>query len=195
MVFFMNYRIVIACFLICLMVCGNSSIIYAVDKIPSGNDLKVKFNEFESDYSSAIDLFNNKYLYVDPSKSDGFKDFINGSIVYSNLKDAVANSSPGDTIYLKEGNYTGDENTGINIPHNLNIIGLSPIPDKINETNGCLADTTNDTGIIINAEGKNNFFNIPNSCSVELGNLTLINAYSSDDNGGAINNNGKLLIN
>jgi predicted outer membrane repeat protein len=64
-----------------------------------------------------------------------------------------------------------------------------------NETNANeLLNTVNDTGIIIDGERKNNFFNINPGCDVNIDNLTLVNAYSNSD-GATINNKGKLKLN
>jgi len=193
-------------FLVLLVICGNPIYAMGLSNTSVGDlnpYLTNTINKLHDDMVFTHDLFNNKLSYVDPTGGETSNPLTNNEtlVVYSNIKDAVAHSNPGDTIFLGEGNYSGENNTGITIQHDLNIIGLSPIPEKINdtinnitnETIDDLINNTNDTGIIIDGEGKNSFFNVLGSSCVTLGNLTLVNGYSNGD-GGAIKNKGDLLI-
>ncbi|MDR1721745.1 MAG: Ig-like domain repeat protein [Methanobrevibacter sp.] len=87
------------------------------------------------------------------------------------IKEAVNQSGDNDTIYLDDGIYSGDNNTGIFINKTLTIVGKSK-----NKT-------------IIGGQAKNNFLTINGSCNVVLINISFIN-------GGSIvhNPNGNLTI-
>ena len=103
------------------------------------------------------------------------------------LKTAVENASSNDRIILDNGIYSGDNNRGIIIDKNLSIIG---------ESKG---------KAIIDAQGKNNIFSINTSVTLRLVNITIRNGYAEDfygesngliaSSGGAIDNNGYLIIN
>ncbi|KZX11155.1 beta strand repeat-containing protein [Methanobrevibacter curvatus] len=92
------------------------------------------------------------------------------------LKTAVDSSNNGDTITLKNGIYYGENNSGITINHNLKIVGQSK------------------NNVILDAQGKNRFFDISSGVNVTLINLTFKNGYKNGDNGGAIYNNGTLSV-
>ncbi len=78
-------------------------------------------------------------------------------------------------IVVLDGTYTGEGNVGINITGNVNITGQSV------------------NGVIFNAEGNSNLFNVTSDSNVNITNITLKNG--KDTAGGAINNNGNLTLN
>ena len=86
------------------------------------------------------------------------------------ISGAIANASNGDIILLDSGNYTGANNTGININKSIKLKGNGP------------ADT-----VIIDGQGFTRIFETDNNLYVTFTNITFINAKASG-NGGAINN-------
>ncbi|WP_157082479.1 beta strand repeat-containing protein, partial [Methanobrevibacter cuticularis] len=85
------------------------------------------------------------------------------------INTAINGASPGDTVNLDPGNYTGGNNRGITINKNVTIQG-----------NGSAAD------VIIDALGSNRIFIISNNLNVTFINITFANGRSTD--GGAIYN-------
>ena len=107
---------------------------------------------------------------------------INSSIIIGpntpgGLKEAIKLAKTNDTIFLKNGVYTGENNTGISINKSISIEGLG-------------------SNVTINAQGKNRIFDIEKG-KVTLKKLKLINGYAYGKNpyGGAIYSNGSLKIN
>jgi len=91
------------------------------------------------------------------------------------LKTAINNVGTGETVYMENGVYSGNDNTGITINKNLTISGKG-------------------NNVVIDAKGTNRIFIIGSGVSLTLKNLKLINGGSPDGKGGAIYNNGALTI-
>lgn len=90
------------------------------------------------------------------------------------IKNATGTVNNGGTVKIAKGIYKGENNTGITIDRNMNIIGQSRI------------------GTVIDAQGKD-IFHISSGISVTILNLTFKNGTSSI--GGAISNKGNLTVN
>ena len=90
------------------------------------------------------------------------------------IKNATGTVNNGGTVKIAKGIYKGENNTGITIDRNMNIIGQSRI------------------GTVIDAQGKD-IFHISSGINVIILNLTFKNGTSSI--GGAISNKGNLTVN
>jgi predicted outer membrane repeat protein len=124
-------------------------------------------------------------IYVNGSSGNDNWDGLNSTYISgingpkATIKNATGTVTTDGTIYIANGQYTGTNNTGITINHNMTIIG------------------ENQQNTIINAQENGDIFNIPAGVNVTLINLSLINGKVADETGGgAIYNNGTLnLIN
>jgi len=94
---------------------------------------------------------------------------------FQNISSGVNLATDGDTVNIADGTYTGDSNTGITISKNMSIIGQSQ------------------TGTIIDAENNNWIFKIADSVTVSISKLTLKNSATTEDDYGAIYNNGDAV--
>jgi parallel beta-helix repeat protein len=93
------------------------------------------------------------------------------------LKQAVETAKNGDTIYLKNGVYTGENNTQITVNKNINIKGK-------------------DSNVVLDGQEKNRLLLLKNKCKVTLQNLKFTNGqanlrkmdirYNDNEMGGAI---------
>lgn len=115
-------------------------------------------------------------VYVSP---DGDDQWGNGSsdAPYLSIGYAVESASNNSRIILMDGVYKGDLNTKIIINKNVII-------------------ESNSSGVTINGEKKNYFFNVNKDSSLVLNNIRFINGYTDSYlQLGVINNQGKLLVN
>ena len=76
------------------------------------------------------------------------------------LKKAIVNADNGDTIYMKNGDYFGKDNTNLSISKSITIVGKG-------------------SNIVIDAKGKSSIFNINHRITVTLKNLKLINSQAN----------------
>lgn len=118
---------------------------------------------------------NHNEIYVNVSNNG----YANGSYdaPYSNLNEAIQYSGDNSTIILMDGAYKGALNNALTINKNLTIQSLSG-------------------NAVIDGENKYGFFNILNSNSLKLYNLTFINGFSdvNSKNTAIITNNGDLTL-
>ncbi|MDR0911670.1 MAG: hypothetical protein LBM96_03595 [Methanobrevibacter sp.] len=91
------------------------------------------------------------------------------------IKSAITGINDGEIIFLENGIYSGENNTGLTISKSITIEGKGD-------------------NVILNGEGKNRFFTIKNNVNVTLKNLKFINGYVTKNGGGAIYNQGTLNI-
>jgi len=89
------------------------------------------------------------------------------------LKTAIDKVNNGQTVYMENGVYSGNNNTGITIDRSITIEGKG-------------------NNVVIDAKGTNRIFTIENGNTVTLKNLKFINGKSAGD-GGAIYNSGSTL--
>ena len=117
---------------------------------------------------------NNSTIYVNANGGNDNNDGYSLSTAKATIQNATEIAANNGTIYVANMVYnaTGDYNVSIN--KNLTIIGESQ------------------TGTIINAEKTGDIFNITPGVTLTLGKLTLENGNAT--NGGAINNQGTLII-
>lgn len=121
------------------------------------------------------DELNINEIYVSPDGSDENGEGSNDS-PFQSINRAINFAGNNSKIILKEGTYRGSSNTNININKYLTI-----------ETRG---------DVTINGESKNYFFKINKDSSLILNNVKFTNGYTdSYSQLGAINNQGKLLVN
>ena len=101
----------------------------------------------------------------------------NVSFAYSNIMDAVDNANDNSTIVICDGVYSGFYNTGLTIAKNLTIKSLS-------------------NNVVIDGEGKNQFFNVQSGSSLILEDLNFINGFSDvySNQEGIFENYGSLII-
>ncbi len=127
--------------------------------------------------ASAIAINNNSTIYVGTQGNDTWDGF---SVIYNNttgsgpkhtISNATKTVADNGIIYIANGTYN---ESNINIDTNMTIIGESQ------------------TGTIINANRQSDIFNINPGVRLTLLNLTLENGDAN--NGGAINNQGALII-
>ena len=90
------------------------------------------------------------------------------------LKTAIGNVGTDETVYMENGVYSGNDNTGIIIDRSITIEGKG-------------------NNVVIDAKGVNRIFTIRTGNSVTLKNLKLINGKLTDGDGGAIYNGGRIL--
>lgn len=130
---------------------------------------------------TTVSAADNDTIYVNASGNDswdGLNATWNGATSGPKLtiKNATGTLNAGGTIYIADGTYTGENNTGITINKNMAIIGQSK------------------SGTIIDAQGNGNIFNIIPGATVIIKSLTLTNGQNGQ--GGAINNQqGTLILN
>jgi predicted outer membrane repeat protein len=120
----------------------------------------------------SVSSVNAADIYVNasaPAGGDG-----SSTNPFQNISAGIDLATDGDIVNIADGTYTGDSNTGITISKNMSIIGQSQ------------------AGTIIDAENNNWIFCIEDSVAVSISKLTLKNSETSDDNYGAIKNNGEL---
>lgn len=135
----------------------------------------VSANDDNTTFTELNDEPNINELYVSPNGSDEDGIGSNDS-PFQSIKHAADIADNNSKIILKQGTYSGSLNTNININKYLTI-----------ETMG---------DVTLNGEGKNYFFKINKDSSLILNNIKFINAYTdSYSQLGAINNQGKLLVN
>ena len=92
------------------------------------------------------------------------------------LKNAMETVENGSAIYMKNGVYKGENNTKINLSKSLHIEGLG-------------------SNVVIDGEGKNQIFIIPNKkISISIKSLKIINGYGENYDAGAIYSIGTLTI-
>lgn len=118
---------------------------------------------------------NHNEIYVNVSNNG----YANGSYdaPYSNLNEAIQSGGDNSTIILMEGTYKGSLNNALTIDKNLTIQSMSG-------------------NVVIDGENKYGFFNILNSNSLKLYNLTFINGFAdvNSKNTAIITNNGNLTL-
>jgi len=128
---------------------------------------------------SSISNLSGADIYVDP---DNGNDDGNGSIDSPKLtiSNAVSSAIDNDTIHLKKGNYSGQNNTKIEINHSLSFVGEG----KSDE-------------IVINGKGANDFYTINQGTSVKFSNITFTNFIIDSDNNNLYNDEhfGILTVN
>ena len=135
----------------------------------------VSANDDNTTFIELNDEPNINELYVSPNGSDEDGIGSNDS-PFQSIKHAADIADNNSKIILKQGTYSGSLNTNININKYLTI-----------ETMG---------DVTLNGEGKNYFFKINKDSSLILNNIKFINSYTdSYSQLGAINNQGKLLVN
>ena len=118
---------------------------------------------------------NHNEIYVNVSNNG----YANGSYdaPYSNLNEAIQSGGDNSTIILMEGTYKGSLNNALTIDKNLTIQSMSG-------------------NVVIDGENKYGFFNILNSNSLKLYNLTFINGFAdvNSKNTAIITNYGDLTL-
>lgn len=92
---------------------------------------------------------------------------------FDTIQDLIDNADPGDSIYLENKTYVG-ENNPIKINKDINIYG-------------------SESSTVLDANNTSRIFEISKNIKVNIGGLTITNGYS-DDKGGAIYNQGTLNI-
>ena len=128
--------------------------------------------DFETTITSSSDS-----IYVSPKGSDDGDG--SSKNPYQSLKHAIEQSSNGSTIYLADGNYSGENNRNITIDKSISIVGNSR------------------DNVIIDGENLARIFIINSPIAVKLDSLTLINGYEAPGKttpqGGAIYSYGASL--
>ncbi|MDR2545357.1 MAG: hypothetical protein LBD03_07470 [Methanobrevibacter sp.] len=221
----MVFKKLIGFVLVFMLLCANGQLIYAfIDNNNLDNSSKSFFNNVRQSFN---DLNSNLRSFGDNvheaselglGVAFGTTVIVGPNEEYKNLKDAVEHSKSGDTLLLVQGNYTGEENTNINISHDLKIKTLVPFATWItynntdysheefyklfsnpNDSENMLPKEVMNNSIehkenatILNGDGKQ-IFNVNNGVNFELNGLFLVNGSSLK--GGAIHNKGNLKIN
>ncbi|MDI6723994.1 MAG: hypothetical protein QMD61_05055 [Methanobacterium sp.] len=113
-------------------------------------------------------------IYVSPTGNDTTGDGSQGN-PYKTIAKGISMVSPGGTVHVANGTYTGTGNVNLTINKNVTINGESR------------------DSAIIDRQNLNRIFIISSGYNITLTNLTLRNGLASNSNGGAIQNNGGTL--
>lgn len=125
--------------------------------------------------ASAVSAASGDNIYVNASSGndnyDGLSAVFNGtSGPKLSIKNATGTVNNNGTVYIANGQYSGDDNTNINLEWNMTLIGQSQ------------------TNTVINGTGINWLFNVKPQATVTFMNLTFTDA--SNEYGSAIFNDG-----
>ena len=131
---------------------------------------------------SAIDDINGNITspdsseaYISPNDGDELRDGSQEN-PYNNLKDAINHASNDSTIYLKQGNYAGEDNRNISLDKSVTLVGESK------------------ENTVIDCEASERLFTMNSNSSLTLINLTLKNGNSTGNGGLIYNEGGQITI-
>ena len=134
-----------------------------------------RFYEKEKKILILLSILLIATLSISIIESVNAKDITIGPKTPGGLKTTIENVENGSTIYLKNGIYSGENNTNILLNKNISIEGLG-------------------SKVVIDGKGKNQIFKIPSLTTISLKKLKITNGYTGYSGGAVTSDTNTLLI-
>jgi predicted outer membrane repeat protein len=185
---------------IIIIFAGNGSFLYALENnnINQNNSSKT----FTDDVKQSINNLQTHAMSTGENIREGFElayGLVEGTTIivgpseeYKNLKDAVEHSKSGDTLLIVQGNYTGENNTNINIDHNLTIKPIVPFKSWItyNNTNYSYEEFYK----LLDTDNMDDIDNLTDKTDIDNLNDMLNNSIDHQENATILNGNDSAQI-